>query len=177
MKERESGSSLEIGIFLAASIIILVGLSFLNEEKIEEGTIITEESYFVKTTNAPDFPSSKEGIFSGIIQRQGVRIPEGTSILLFRSSKVRGIAISYNPAEQRLVAGTPIMIAESVQLFDGAVHQVVYSFQKGGKQQLKIDGKVVAERGFETKENFLTGLVTGPLKGAISTVWKEVSIS
>ena len=104
-------------------------------------------------------------------------MPEGASILLFRSSKVPGVAISYSPEEQKLIAGAPVMIVEGVQLFDGTTHQVTYSFQKGGKQILVIDGNIVAERGFEPRENFLTGLVTGTEKAAISSLWKEVSVN
>jgi len=171
----------EITIFIIISVAALVGVSFLSEEKIfpvqEEALtlIVKEESYIAKQKNVPDFPSSKEGVFVGVIQQNPLPVSEGATVLLFRSVRVPKLVIAYNPAEQKIIAGTPVMVAEGINLFDGNVHKITYFFEKDGKQQLLVDGRMVAEKYFELEGNFLTGLVTGAGKGMVSELWKEVT--
>ena len=83
---------------------------------------------------------------------------------------------SYAPQEQKITAGTPLMIAQDISLFDGQQHSLMYSF--GSKKQgLYYDGELVASGEFKVLEdNHLTGLVTGVSENIVSDSFYSVEV-
>jgi hypothetical protein len=68
-----------------------------------------------------------------------------TKVQLFRSKLVDGLSIDYLYGSKTLVSGMPKISGPGENLFDGNLHYVAYSFRKGDKQALYIDGKKIAE--------------------------------
>ena len=67
------------------------------------------------------------------------------------------------------------MIAEDIILFDGVAHDLQYSFQKGGQQQLMYDGKVVAQSAYQVPgSSLINGMAVGVPSTVISSSFETV---
>lgn len=124
-----------------------------------------------------DFPNTKGGTFSGIAGTEFPEPPMKEVIVLFASVTVPGLALIYYPQENRLIAGTPQMIAEGIELFQGKKHELTYSFNKNGKQAIFYDGELKVESDFKLYNNDLTGMITGTSEVLISDGFDEIKIS
>ncbi|MBU0628400.1 MAG: hypothetical protein KKC75_04365 [Nanoarchaeota archaeon] len=79
-------------------------------------------------------------------------------VVLFSSKVVDGFGIKYNFIDSTLEAGLPLIKAETINLLDGNMHQIGYTFKKDVGQELYLDGIKVAS-GMFTGEKI--GGVTG----------------
>ena len=174
------------GIFFVAVLLLSVSLLafFLPDDASSEQAAWSEEPEETVSAEAAsagsqstDFPSTEEGTFSAWVREQYYKEQLDPMVVFFVSEKISGLSLVYYPEEQKLVAGTPPLIADGVRFFDGQAHHLAYSFQKDGEQRLYYDGKLVGVSSFVPKEkNSLTGLVTGTASNFVSEALYEVEI-
>jgi hypothetical protein len=89
-----------------------------------------------------------------------------TKIQLFRSKIVDGLAIDYHWGSKNVTAGIPQLTSPPINLLDNNLHTIIYSFKRGEKQILVIDGVVVDEGEFGTvvKQSLTGFLIKTPSK-------------
>jgi hypothetical protein len=169
-------------------VISLLFLSVMNDEilflrsGIEPSTINTEPETHIpppqeKVQDSNDFPSSEQGTFMAQTKNTYFKEPIDPIVVLLTSAKVSGLTLVYSPGERKLIGGTPQIVAENIDLFDGIAHEVGYAFNRNGKQTLLYDGNVVAESDFVSYGNFLTGNVAGASKFTVSESISTATIS
>ena len=85
-------------------------------------------------------------------------------IVLFSSKTIDGFGVRYNFIDSTLEAGLPLIKAETINLLDGNMHQIGYTFKKGAEQELYLDGVKVASGAFTGKETVgITGFAVKEL--------------
>jgi hypothetical protein len=164
----------DISLILVSVLLGILFIQFVDPhielESVEENIKLPEP-----LPENKDFPSIKEGTFVGTIN--GNNVVNYKKIILFQSAKISGLTLAYYPEKMMLFGGTPEMKAENINLFDGQVHQIAYTFKRFDKQKLYFDGVLVAESNFNSFPRHLSGLVTGVEKVYVSNLFDEVIIS
>lgn len=156
--------------FIMVVVVLALLITFLGK--------FTKEEAVNPVVQMPDFPSTEQGTFTGILQPEYPQEPIDQVVLLFASSKVPGLMLIYYPYEQRLIAGTPQMIIENIVFFDGQPHQIIYSFEQGGQQVLAYDGVPMAASDFHFYGgNAFTGMTLGMPEVVISEGFEKVRFS
>ena len=173
------------GIFFVAVLLLSVALFivFTSRDDSEQEQFAAGKAGTAETGTAPapapstDFPSTEEGTFSAWVREQYYKEQLDPMVVFFVSEKISGLSLVYYPEEQKLVAGTPPLVADGIRFFDGQAHHLAYSFKKDGEQRLYYDGKLVGVSSFVPKEkNSLTGLVTGAPENFVSEALYGVEI-
>ena len=162
-------------LLLFVALIIIFSASDVETNDVVEVDNVTNTEQL--TPPEVDFMSVDGGTFNGWAGATYYKEPIDDPVVLFVSAKVPGMSLLYYPHKKLLVGGTPQMIAEDIDLFQGEKHQITYSFDKGEKQRLFYDGKIVAESEFKLYENSLTGMATGVAELYVSKSLDEVEIS
>ena len=147
-------------ILFAVFILILNGL---------DNKPIPEMS---KKMQIHDFESEKEGVFSGQLNSNYPKEEVDPVVVLFSSEKIIGLSLIYYHNEQKIVAGTPPLVAENVILFDNKPHWISYQFTEDGKQYFFYDNEMIASSKFKPVEsNSLTGFATGSPQFYVSSLF------
>lgn len=167
--------------FLIIMVVILaLILSFgmiINNEEGKADLVNNEKDLENEPQGVPDFPSTEEGTLTGKVKPNYFKEPIDQIIVLFASTKIPGLSLIYYPFQQRLVGGSPQMLAEDISLFDGSDHEITYTFKNGEKQALYYDGKQVASSDFKLYYSLLTGMITGVPEAVVSNSLESVQIS
>jgi hypothetical protein len=116
-----------------------------------------------------DFPTTDAGTFVGVLQKEYFKEPIDKVVILFVSARIPGLSLIYYPSEKRLIGGTPQMSVDQIILFDGLHHEIKYSFEKGGQQQLFYDEQLVANAKFTPPpSDAITGMLIGVSRASVS---------
>ena len=105
-----------------------------------------------------DFEDSNGGTFTGIAGISYTQENPSKPMVLFVSKQVPGANLVYYPDEKKLEAGTPKMIVDNIELFQGEKHVIKYSVKNPGNQSIMIDGKLIQESHF-IQANKITGFL------------------
>ncbi len=165
MKERNKKNKKKylIGILV---LILLVVLYVSKQPKKETIVILKEQEKY------PDLTQSEQGSiivdFKAVDEDVNVGGITPTKILLFRSRKVNGLVIYYLYNEKIVEGGIPKLTTSKVELLDGNMHQIAYTFKKNDKQALYVDGKKESE-GKYMPEIPITGFAVKEIENEIST--------
>lgn len=118
----------------------------LQEEKAEIVVVLKDTGAIV------DLPNPEEGTlridFRAVESDVDVAEMPPTKVLLFRSKAIEGLNVYYLYEEKKVSAGIPLMLSPEINLLDGSHHTIIYTFKKGYKQMLLVDGQVMAEGEF-----------------------------
>jgi len=99
-----------------------------------------------------DLPNPDEGTvridFRAVDSDVNVGETPPTKILLFRSKVLGGLNVYYLYEGRNVTAGMPKLTSPSINLLDGTMHTVIYTFKRGYKQMLIVDGQVMGESDF-----------------------------
>jgi hypothetical protein len=102
--------------------------------------------------NAVDLPNPDEGTlridFRAVDSDVNVAESSPTKVLLFRSKTLEGLNVYYLYEEKNVTAGMPKLTSPSINLLDGSMHTIIYTFKRGYKQMLIVDGQLVGESDF-----------------------------
>jgi len=135
--------------YLLILILFILAMFFLAsklEQKKETIIILKEQDIY------PDLTQSNEGTvivdFKAVDQDVNVGGVLPTKILLFRSRKVSGLVIYYLYNEKKIQGGLPKITTPKVNLLDGVLHQIAYTFKKGDKQRIYFDGEKISESNY-----------------------------
>lgn len=131
---------------LAISLLFILTMIFFAsrlEPKKETVIILKEQDMY------PDLTQSNEGTviidFRAVDEDVNVGGILPTKILLFRSRKVSGLVIYYLYHEKKIRGGLPKLTTPEVNLLDGMLHKIVYTFKKDDKQKFFFDGNKISE--------------------------------
>lgn len=156
-----SGVSLTT-ILLILGFVTLGVMFFQEQEKQLTVNAVLDNPDATKQQLTPaviDFPNKEMGTFSGFAGEKFFKEPIDKVVILFASAKIPGLAIIYYPEEKKIMAGLPQMVIENVELFNGAKHQIAYTFKNDGKQRFYYDGNLKLETDFKILEtNKATGM-------------------
>jgi len=134
-----------------------------------DGKFLTfDEKYRI---DGRDFPDDSGGtieffvdIEKGVFLENNPEIPRYISF--FESKSITGLAVSFDLADDRILAGLPLMKSKRI-ILDGELHQIVYSFQKAGEQAVFFDGELVAASEYKgSNANAITGMAVSDLSSA-----------
>lgn len=138
-----------IGVLLVIAVIGLIVIFNLSErdpkasEKAEVVVVLKDTGAIV------DLPNPEEGTlridFRAVESDVDVAEMPPTKVLLFRSKAIEGLNVYYLYEEKRVSAGIPLMLSPEINLLDGSHHTIIYTFKKGYKQMLLVDGNIMAE--------------------------------
>lgn len=143
------------GWMVASIIIFIIGIGALAysvffgqrvESKLETVVILREVGKYT------DLPNPDEGTVDVALKaiESDILVGEVPSrVQLFRSRMVEGLSIDYVYGEKKLVSGLPRLESPEINLFDGNLHHITYSFKKGEGQALYFDGQKLAEGSFD----------------------------
>ena len=163
-----------IGAVFYISIDAVINKTNIGTGEFEQNKAEVEDTV---TTIIRDFPSTAEGTFYGQVQPLYFKESMDHIVVLFASQRITGLALIYYPYQKRLVGGTPQMVAENINLFDGVAHDIIYSFKERGKQMMLYDNQIVAASDFTLNTpNSLTGMVVGPASAVLSRSVTNVEI-
>lgn len=180
MKKKKRGVNKHF-IIIASLISVIFVLIIFTAVQMTGGNITLskdfEENIEQLTPKDIDFPHAKGGTIEGWTSNNYYKDPIDEVIVFFASVTVPGLTIIYYPHEEKIIAGTPQMVAEGIKLFKGEKHRLAYTFKNGGKQSIKYDNKIIAESDFQLFGGELTGMVTGSPEAVISPSFEEVKIS
>jgi hypothetical protein len=169
----------QVSIVLIIVLLSLVVIDILGNDPSQEDekVLVLEdgEQAEERAITDKDFPSTEEGKLVGYVKQQA---SSNEKVILFKSVKIPGLSLIYNPPREQLIGGSPKMVAGNIRLLDGNLHQITYSFKKNNKQQIIYDGRLVAQSDFKIYgRNYFTALITGPPQGIMSDLWSNVSFS
>jgi hypothetical protein len=130
-----------------------VGAIFYFSQRISQPERKTETVVVLKDTGGSvDLPNPDEGTlridFRAVESDVDVGESAPTKVLLFRSKVLEGLSVYYLYEEKNITAGMPRLTSPAVNLLDGSMHTVIYTFKRGYKQMLIVDGQVMAESKF-----------------------------
>jgi hypothetical protein len=182
--ENKRKSRLVTGCVVALAIMMFVaGLSaiFIFSRHLPTIEKQTETVVILKEMGpSTDLPNPEEGTVTIKLKatREDVAVADTpiTKLQLFRSKTLDGLAIYYLYEHQNVTGGIPKLTTAPVDLLDGKMHTIVYTFKRGFKQLLAIDGVVMAEGEFalavkQSPTGFLVKDIT-----AMTAPMKEVDI-
>jgi hypothetical protein len=102
--------------------------------------------------NTVDLPNPDEGTlridFRAVDSDVNVAESSPTKILLFRSKVLEGLSVYYLYDDKNVTAGMPRLTSPAVNLLDGTMHTIIYTFKRGYKQMLLVDGQIMGESDF-----------------------------
>jgi hypothetical protein len=154
--DNKKKSRLVTGFVIALSIMMFVaGLSaiFIFSRSIPRIEKQTETVVILKEMGpSSDLPNQDEGTVRIDLKatREDVVVADTpiTKLQLFRSKTLDGLSIYYMYENQNVTGGIPRLTTAPVDLLDGNMHTIIYTFKRGFKQLLVIDGIVMAESDF-----------------------------
>jgi len=156
-------------------LILIIGLTCAAFLISNNQTPQTEEP---SSTQQVDFSNNQEGTFIGTLQAEYFKEPIDQVVVMFVSAKIPGLTLIYYPYENKLVGGSPQMVANNVIFFDGIQHHLAYTFKENGEQILIYDDNIVGQSPFQAPQNSpLTGAVTGITETGVSAVFLDTSFS
>lgn len=168
MKKRKEKKKLIKKKYLIIPVFALVILSAIFYNKPEPETIVILK----ELDGCPDLTQSEEGSvmirFRAVDEVVNIGEYTPTKILLFRSRKIDNLIIYYLYKEKKVTAGIPKLTTPEINLLDGVMHKILYTFKKGYKQAIYIDGKKLSE-GKYLPEIQITGFAVKQIEHEIST--------
>jgi len=148
-----------LSVVVASSFVI-----FEDQQELGQQNEYKLTSYVVKSSLDGDFPNTEQGsfVYSGNLNQEIIESRSDIQfIILFYSRKIPGLAMRYNLKDKTIEAGLPVIKSEPIDLFDRDRVQVVYSFKKGEKQRIILNGKELISSPYTGKPaGMLTGFVT-----------------
>lgn len=94
-----------------------------------------------------DFQNENQGTLIVKVKAPIQKInPEGSisKVLIFSSEYFEKLSILYDLKDKTFTAGAPFMFSSPVNLFDGSLHMIGYTFDKNVGQALYFDGNLIA---------------------------------
>lgn len=158
-------------IFLVAGLSMLLYVSKLEpkiEKQLETIIVLQEQGEY------SDLTQTNEGTIAITFRArdEDVNIGENqpTKVQLFRSRVLQGLGVYYLYAEKMIEAGMPKIKTTPVNVLDGEMHKIIYTFKKGSKQAIYFDGNKLAEGDYKPETTIIiTGLVVKQEEIKIST--------
>lgn len=134
------------------------------------------------TGGAVDLPNPEEGTvridFRAVDSDVNVAENAPTKILLFRSKVVEGLDVYYLYEEKKVAAGMPLLASPAIDLLDGSMHTIIYTFKRGYRQMLIVDGQVIGESDFSPASKLApTGFLVNDPEDEILTEKGDLSVS
>lgn len=165
MRKKEKWISL---IIVVAVLLVFVKFaSILGENKPEKEE---ELDLAVKLNLEGDFPNPEEGtavfnirLFMDNIILKSKRVPK--YVIFAESETIPRLIFRYNLHNSVFEGGLPLIRSEEVVFLDGNIHEVAYTFKRGGKQKIFFDGKEVASGDFDASKIGITGFAVSGFKG------------
>jgi hypothetical protein len=175
--ENRKKSRLVTGLVIALLVVVFVaGLSaiFIFSQNIPRIEKQVETVVILKEMGpSTDLPNQDEGTvridFRATKEDVVVADTPITKLQLFRSKTLDGLSIYYMYENQNVTGGIPKLTTASVDLLDGNMHTIIYTFKRGFKQLLVVDGVVMAESDFapaikQSPTGFLVKMIEVPAK-------------
>ncbi len=163
-KIKKEKKYLIIAIIVIIILIILYKYKPLKQETI---VILKEQDMY------PDLSQSEQGSviidFKATDRDVNIAGIFPTKILLFRSKVVNGLVIYYLYNEQVIEGGVPRLTTPKVNLLDGMLHKIAYTFKKDEKQALYFDGQKVAEGKYLPSSMKITGFAVKGIENEVKT--------
>jgi len=157
-KKRESHRKNHLVAGIVVSIILVlfalgIGARFYFSKNIPNIQGRAETVVVLKEMgNTVDLPNPDEGTlridFRAVDSDVNVAESSPTKILLFRSKVLEGLNVYYLYQDKNVTAGMPRLTSPAINLLDGTMHTIVYTFKRGYKQMLLVDGQVMGESDF-----------------------------
>ncbi|MBU0459312.1 MAG: hypothetical protein KKH52_02005 [Nanoarchaeota archaeon] len=148
-----------ITVLIMVMVAFMLIFSFKSMGKTTGGIVSELEQQNSISSAEIDFPDTRGGTFTGWAGENYFVDAPPEVVVLFTSATVPGLSILYYPYQERIVVGTPQMVVEGINLFNGQKHMVSYSFTNGGEQKFFYDGQLVANSAFELYgQNSFTGM-------------------
>ncbi len=153
-------TALSVVIFVLGAAALGYSIFFGHEIEKELETVVVLR----QAGSSVDLPNKEQGTVVISLKAPESEIlvgeSEPTRVILFRSNTVDGLSIEYLFGEKRLISGIPSIESQVVDIFDGNMHQIAYSFMRGDMQMLFLDGVKLAEGKFDpTTELTVTGFM------------------
>jgi len=164
-------------IVVTAILLILISSQQLNQNQLTIDSEMPDSDEVFPEIDSPELNIIKINHENIDIQNENqgtliiqLRVPLQTinptgsldKIVLFSSNYLESFMIVYNLGDKTIEAGVPVMHSTPVDLFDGGVHQLSYTFDRSKGQVLYFDGKVIAAgnyNGRKVDKNKITGFV------------------
>ncbi len=149
-----------------AIVALLIITSFFFFRNAITGNLVKTEKIVIYFPTTIDLPNKEESTlnFEFSFPAASFKVGNKTAdVLMFLESGVMpGLKIAYHTANKKVYAGLPVIESDAVELLDGNMHLLTYTFsRKEQKQIVTLDNQVIAEGIFtgEQMQSPLTGMV------------------
>lgn len=160
---KKAGIRTSLMFLLVASLVVFAAGSLVVNMQADDkitGQSVTRQNITINAKNSIRVPDSNQPVPNtdeGTIvlwTKPPVEVFSQFSdardyIIFFSATNVPGLRIVYNMDAKRFEAGTPLLVSQQIDIFDGQNHQVTYTYKNGVGQKIFLDGVEVASSDFK----------------------------
>jgi hypothetical protein len=154
---KKAGIRTSLMFLLVASLVVFAAGSLVvhlrSDDKITGQTISASVTNTIRVPDSSQpLPNPDEGTIvlwtKPPVEIFGQFSDARDYIIFFSATNVPGLRIVYNMNAKRFEAGTPLLVSQPIDIFDGQNHQLAYTYKKGLGQKIFLDGVEVASSEF-----------------------------
>ena len=155
---KKAGIRTSLMFLLVASLVVFAAGSLVvhmrADDKITGQTISASATNTIRVPDSSQpVPNTEEGTIvlwtKPPVEIFGQFSDARDYIIFFSATNVPGMRIVYNMNAKRFEAGTPLLVSQEIDIFDGQNHQLAYTYKKGVGQKIFLDGVEVASSDFK----------------------------